>query len=288
MATYACRSRAEQMREYEALRTRYEDLKLQGLKLDMSRGKPSKLQLDLVSDMLTVLTDPTECIIDGNDARNYGDLAGLKCAREYWADMLGCKPWETFVGGNASLSLMHDLISWAHTHGLKDSPRPWNKEKRIKFLCPSPGYDRHFAITETLGFELIPIEMNDDGPDMDDMTTLTGLSREEIIAIHSGTDYKIYRMGFLPGFVYLGGLDPRICAPRLSTPRTRIEPGSVGIGGSQTGVYPVASPGGWRILGYTPLKFYDPLKDEPILCRAGQYIRFVPISREEYERAVAK
>ena len=125
-----------------------------------------------------------------------------------------------------------------------------------------------------------------DGPDLESMETLTGLSREEIISIHSGVDYKIYMMGFLPGFVYLGGLDPRICAPRLETPRTRIEPGSVGIGGSQTGVYPVASPGGWRILGYTPLKFYDPARENPILCKAGEYIRFVPISRGEYERLV--
>lgn len=127
-----------------------------------------------------------------------------------------------------------------------------------------------------------------DGPDLEDMEALTGLSREQIIAIHSGVDYKIYMMGFLPGFVYLGGLDPRLHAPRLTTPRTRIEPGSVGIGGSQTGVYPVASPGGWRILGVTPLKFYDPKADNPVLCRAGQYIRFVPISRREYERMMER
>jgi len=142
--------------------------------------------------------------------------------------------------------------------------------------------------TQNTQKEIIEVPCWYSGPDMDDMEKLTGLSREEIISIHSGTDYKIYMMGFLPGFVYLGGLDERIHAPRLSTPRTRIEPGSVGIGGSQTGVYPVASPGGWRILGYTPLKFYDPEKENPILCRAGQYIRFVPISREEYERAVTR
>lgn len=134
--------------------------------------------------------------------------------------------------------------------------------------------------------EILEVPCCYDGPDLDDMEQLTGLSREEIIAIHSGVDYKIYMMGFLPGFVYLGGLDPRICAPRLQTPRTRIEPGSVGIGGNQTGVYPVASPGGWRILGCTPLKFYDPDREKPILCRAGQYLRFVPISRAEYERLV--
>lgn len=127
-----------------------------------------------------------------------------------------------------------------------------------------------------------------DGPDLESMEILTGLPREQIIDIHSSVDYKIYMMGFLPGFVYLGGLDSRICAPRLETPRTRIEPGSVGIGGSQTGVYPVASPGGWRILGRTPLKFYDPAREKPILCQAGEYIRFVPISVAEFERMVSR
>jgi len=172
MATYSCRSRAELLNEYAKLTARFADLKQQNLKLDMSRGKPSKLQLDLVSDMLSILVDPTECIIDGNDARNYGDLAGLKCAREYWADVLGCKPSQTFVGGNASLSLMYDLIARAYTHGLTDSERPWCKEERVKFLCPSPGYDRHFRITEHFGFELVTVPMRPDGPDMDTVEEL--------------------------------------------------------------------------------------------------------------------
>ncbi len=167
MATYSGRTKEELRMEHEKLLARYEELKAQNLKLDMSRGKPSKLQLDLVSDMLQILTDPAECLIDGNDCRNYGDLAGLKCAREYWADVLGCKPSQTFVGGNASLSLMHDLIARAYTHGLTDSPRPWCREEKLKFLCPSPGYDRHFRITETFGFEMIAVPMTPDGPDMD-------------------------------------------------------------------------------------------------------------------------
>lgn len=167
MATYSCRPKEELLIEQKKLLVRYEHLKEEGLKLDMSRGKPSKLQLDLVSDMLETLTDPKECIIEGNDSRNYGDLAGLKCAREYWADVLGCLPSQTFVGGNASLSLMHDLIARAYTHGLKDSPKPWCKEETVKFLCPSPGYDRHFRITEHFGFELITVPMTPDGPNMD-------------------------------------------------------------------------------------------------------------------------
>lgn len=172
MSTYSCRSRAELLNEYARLTARFADLKQQNLKLDMSRGKPSKMQLDMVSDMLTILTDPAECVIDGSDARNYGDLAGLKCAREYWADVLGCRPEQTFVGGNSSLSLMYDLIARAYTHGLTDSPRPWCKEERVKFLCPSPGYDRHFRITEQFGFELVTIPMTPYGPDMDTVEAL--------------------------------------------------------------------------------------------------------------------
>lgn len=167
MATYSCRSREELRVEFKKLMNRYEDLKRENLNLDMSRGKPSKLQLDLVSDILNVLVDPAECFVDGIDSRNYGNLAGLPCAREYWADVLGCKPEETFVGGNASLTLMYDLIARAFSFGLKDSERPWSQEARVKFLCPAPGYDRHFRITEHFGCELITVPMTPDGPDMD-------------------------------------------------------------------------------------------------------------------------
>ena len=100
--------------------------------------------------------------------------------------------------------------------------------------------------------------------------------------IHSSKDYLIYMLGFLPGFSYLGGLDERIHTPRLANPRIRIPAGSVGIGGSQTGIYPLDSPGGWQLLGLTPVKTYDPERENPILFEAGDYIRFVPVSEEEY------
>lgn len=160
-------STAEKQTAYRELTEQFEAWKAKNLKLNMARGKPSKAQLDGVGDLLTVLTDPAECIVDGIDARNYGELGGLPCAKQYWADMLGCKASEIFVGGTASLTLMYDVIAKAYTHGLKNSPRPWGKEETVKFLCPAPGYDRHFRITESFGAELITIAMTESGPDMD-------------------------------------------------------------------------------------------------------------------------
>jgi DNA-binding transcriptional MocR family regulator len=158
--------------EHEALFAQFEAAKAKNLHLNMARGKPSSAQLDLISDMLAVLTTPDECTDEGIDARNYGELAGLPCAKEYWSDVLGCKPDQTFVGGASSLTLMYDLISKAYTHGLVNSPKPWCKEDRLKFLCPAPGYDRHFRITESFGFELITVPMTADGPDMDSVEAL--------------------------------------------------------------------------------------------------------------------
>lgn len=121
------------------------------------------------------------------------------------------------------------------------------------------------------------------GEDLSDVAAHAGLTEEEVIALHSSKEYNIYMLGFLPGFPYLGGLDRRLHTPRLENPRTRIPAGSVGIGGEQTGIYPLDSPGGWRLIGRTPLKLYDPEREEPFLFDAGDNIRFVPITREEYE-----
>ena len=168
MSHFSQMTREELEVRFQAEKMHFEECKAQNLKLNMARGKPSKKQLDIVSDILTVLTDPAVCSdVDGVDARNYGELVGLECARKYWADMLGCKPEQTYVGGASSLTLMYDLISKAYTHGLRGSERPWCKEAVVKFLCPSPGYDRHFKITESFGAELITIPMTPTGPDMD-------------------------------------------------------------------------------------------------------------------------
>ena len=119
------------------------------------------------------------------------------------------------------------------------------------------------------------------GPDLGSVAEHTGLSAKQVVETHSASDYLIYMMGFSPGFPYLGGLDERLHTPRLSTPRTTIPAGSVGIADSQTGVYPVASPGGWRLIGQTPLKLFDPAAEPPSLLVAGDYVRFTPIASEE-------
>ena len=164
---YSEMTRSELMHEQELCMAELEALKAQGLKLNMARGKPGREQLDMVSDILTVLTDADDCFSDGVDARNYGELAGLKEARELFAGILGCKAEECIVGGNSSLQLMYDAVSKAYTHGLNHAACPWHKLEKVKWLCPSPGYDRHFKITESFGFELVTVPMTPAGPDMD-------------------------------------------------------------------------------------------------------------------------
>ena len=164
--------RAALLEEQQKCRKEFDALKARGLKLDMSRGKPGKAQLDLVSDILTVLSDPADCFADGMDVRNYGNLSGLPSAKALFAEILGCKPEECFIGGSASLTLMYDTIAKAYSHGLLHSEKPWCRLDRVKFLCPAPGYDRHFRITESFGAKLIPIEMTPAGPDMDQVEEL--------------------------------------------------------------------------------------------------------------------
>lgn len=120
------------------------------------------------------------------------------------------------------------------------------------------------------------------GPDLSAVAQFHGLSPEEVIQIHTSRDYLVYMLGFLPGFPYLGGMDQRIAAPRLDTPRVSIPVGSVGIAGAQTGVYPIASSGGWRLIGRTPIRFYDPERSQPFLAQAGDHIRFYEIDRRTF------
>ncbi len=122
------------------------------------------------------------------------------------------------------------------------------------------------------------------GPDLPFVAEHARLSADEVVAIHSGTDYLVYMMGFSPGFTYLGGMSDRIATPRLKTPRTAIPAGSVGIAQQQTGIYPVESPGGWQLIGRTPVSLFDPSRHPPVIVEAGDYIRFSPVSRDEYSR----
>ena len=126
------------------------------------------------------------------------------------------------------------------------------------------------------------------GEDLGFVAQNAGMTPEEVVSLHSNTEYRIYMLGFLPGFAYLGGLDKRIHTPRLTSPRTRIPPGSVGIGGEQTGIYPIASPGGWQLIGRTPVKPYDPRRALPILFEAGDFLRFVPIGEDRFREISAQ
>ena len=167
MTAYAQMTEQERKEEYARLQREFDALKAQGLSLNMARGKPGKAQLDLVSDIFELMRKPGDYVSDGIDVRNYGELSGIPAAKRLFADILGCRPSQVFVGGNASLQLMYDTISKAYTHGLLHSERPWCKEETVKWLCPAPGYDRHFKVTESFGFDLVTIPMTDSGPDMD-------------------------------------------------------------------------------------------------------------------------
>ena len=135
----------------------------------------------------------------------------------------------------------------------------------------------------------IPTLYNDEvGPDLSYVAEHNKLSKEEVIKIHTGTDYLVYMLGFMPGFTYLGGMSEKIATPRLESPRLQIYPGSVGIAGKQTGMYPSMSPGGWRIIGRTPLKLYNPNSETPVYISSGDYIRYVSILEEEYNNILKK
>lgn len=166
MKPYRQYTKEERLIEYDSLMREYERFQSRRLCLNMARGKPSAAQLDLSNGLLTAL-DADDCKDGDIDVRNYGELTGIPSAKRLFAELLGTKPEQILVGGNASLNLMYDLIAKAYTHGLLHSERPWAKEPVIRFLCPSPGYDRHFKISESFGMELILIPMTESGPDMD-------------------------------------------------------------------------------------------------------------------------
>ncbi len=167
MEYYSQRSKEDLLALKSELEAKFEEKKAYGLQLDMSRGKPSTSQLDISLGLLDVLTSKSGFLAsDGLDCRNYGGLDGIPEAKQLMAEMMGTAPEHVIVFGNASLSIMYDSISRSYTHGVLGNT-PWCKLDKIKFLCPVPGYDRHFAITERFGIEMINIPMTQDGPDMD-------------------------------------------------------------------------------------------------------------------------
>ena len=167
MKQYADMTRQELLAERELVAAQYDALKARGLSLNMARGKPGKAQLDMTSEMMDILKADSDYQCDGIDVRNYGNLDGLPSCKALFAELLGVKPENVFCGGNASLTLMYDTISKAYTHGRVMSDKPWAKLDKVKWLCPAPGYDRHFAISQSFGMEMITVPMTSEGPDMD-------------------------------------------------------------------------------------------------------------------------
>lgn len=167
MTAYKNMSKEDLRKEKEALEKQYQEAKEKGLKLDMSRGKPSTEQLDLSMHMMDVLNSGSNLKSEeGVDCRNYGILDGIKEAKELLADMMEVKPDNIIIYGNSSLNVMYDTVSRSMTHGVMGST-PWAKLDKVKFLCPVPGYDRHFLVTEYFGIEMVNVPMTPEGPDMD-------------------------------------------------------------------------------------------------------------------------
>ncbi len=182
--------RDELLAQHELQRRNYADLQTKKLSLDLTRGKPSTAQLDLSNALLELPGTGKDAYrdADGTDTRNYGGLHGLPELRAIFGELLGIPVPNLIAGNNASLEMMHDAVVFSLLHGVADSPRPWRDEADVKFLCPSPGYDRHFAITESFGIEMITVPMQEDGPDVDLI--------EELVA----TDAAIKGMWCVPVF----------------------------------------------------------------------------------------
>lgn len=211
--TTATTDPATNAQRLQALRAEYESFRARGLALDMTRGKPCNEQLDLSLGLLDVLGRDFKAA-DGTDCRNYGVVEGLPEARALFAELLDVQPGEVVVGGNSSLAMMHDVIVQALLKGTTGGPA-WHGQKP-KFLCPSPGYDRHFAICERYGIEMIPVAMNDDGPDMDEV--------ERLVA----SDASVKGMWCVPrysnpgGVVYAKTVVERLAAMKTAAPDFRI------------------------------------------------------------------
>lgn len=165
---YFSASKEELQNELKKLKGLYDEYKADDVRLDMTRGKPGADQLDLCEEMLSILQKNEDCFSqNGVDCRNYGGLDGIPEAKALFAELLEVSPDQVIVGGNSSLNMMYDTICRAFCFGEYNSERPWGKEEKIRFLCPAPGYDRHFTVCQQFGIEMIPVAINKDGPDME-------------------------------------------------------------------------------------------------------------------------
>ena len=169
---YSEMSRADLQREKQILESKYNEYCSMGLALDISRGKPNSEQLDVSEGFSCLKMEKSLCMSGNMDCRNYGVLEGLPEVRAFYAELLGLNAEDVLIGGNSSLQLMFDTLMRALVFGFCDSPRPWVQEEKRKWICIVPGYDRHFRITEQLGFELLSVDMKEDGPDMDAVEAL--------------------------------------------------------------------------------------------------------------------
>lgn len=215
---------------------------------------------------------------------NSGDSAIYCCVGDSVSPALNEMVYalENYILGEVTVGIIETVPSY---NGLMIyfDPLTLDRDKLSGILSSFSYKELQPLSAENRGTIVIPVYYgSDQGPDLDIVSSTNNMKPEDVIAIHTGTDYRIYMLGFTPGFPYLGGLDKRIATPRKTEPRLKIAAGSVGIAGEQTGIYPIESPGGWQIIGRTPVKLFTPESESPFLLKPGLTLRFRQIAIEEY------